>query len=237
MKALRYSITACIVCAMAAAIGAAPVTKQKPTSTRVAPPVSSPSSGGDIVHPTGEEPIQVDDQSEPQSTPRDEFVFRELKSENSNAPNSAGVNAGNPVNMDWYSINNGGAIEVAAGNIKMGLSIGQNAVGEVSAGNIKMGLGFWYGATGASTPTCGCDCAADPQCDGLTDVFDVTQIVNVAFRNGDPLLDPNNLCPWVTTDVNCDGLTDIFDVTRMVNVAFRNGDPAVEFCDPCALNL
>jgi hypothetical protein len=83
---------------------------------------------------------------------------------------------------------------------------------------------------------CACDCAHDPQCDGLTDIFDVTHAVNVAFRNAPAMPDPNSLCPWQTTDVNCDGITDIFDVTRLVNVAFRNGDPGAEFCAPCIVN-
>lgn len=233
MKVLRYSITACFVCAMAAAIGAAPVTKQKPTSTRLAPPVSSPSSEGDIEHPAGQTPIQEDDLSEPQSTPAGEFGFPELKGEELNVPASAGVNAGAPVNMDWYSINNGGAIEVAAGNIKMGLSIGQNAVGEVSAGNIKMGLGFWYGASGSAT-TCVCDCHADPICNDVINVFDVVATIGVAFRGDPPIADTNPLCPLQTTDVDCNGVTSVFDVIRVINVAFRGGDPSVEFCDPCA---
>jgi len=85
----------------------------------------------------------------------------------------------------------------------------------------------------ASITPCGCLCHADPQCDNVTDIFDVTELVNVAFRNGAPILDPNVLCTRQTTDVDCSGTTDILDVTRMVNVAFRNGDPATEFCDPC----
>ncbi len=83
--------------------------------------------------------------------------------------------------------------------------------------------------------SCACDCAHDPACDSLTDIFDVTNAVNVAFRNAAAMLDPNSNCPWQTTDVNCDGVTDIFDVTKFVNVAFRNGDPASEFCQPCVL--
>jgi len=85
----------------------------------------------------------------------------------------------------------------------------------------------------AVASACACNCHADPQCDGITDIFDVTELVTVAFRNGAPILDPNVLCPRQTTDVDCSGATDILDVTRMVNVAFRNGDPATEFCNPC----
>ncbi len=86
-----------------------------------------------------------------------------------------------------------------------------------------------FGEPGA----CACDCHADPRCDGLTDIFDVTLAVNRAFRNGDAVPDPSPTCPVETIDTNCDGVTDIFDVTHLVNVAFRNGDPAIEFSDPC----
>jgi hypothetical protein len=232
MHRLRLVVTVAVIGLTTAAIGAAPVTK-RPSTARVAPPQQTvPSTGTDVAEPAISTDAQVEQKSVPfeLSTPSPEAVQLD-------APTSAGVSGGNPINMDWYSVNNGGAIEVAAGNIKMGLSIGQNAVGEVSAGNIKMGLGFWYGAGTGSTPSCVCDCHADPECDGFTDILDVTALVSVAFRDGAPLPDPNGLCPYQTTDVNCSGFTDILDVTRMVEVAFRDGNPAAEFCSPCAPNL
>jgi hypothetical protein len=82
--------------------------------------------------------------------------------------------------------------------------------------------------------SCVCDCHADPACDGVTNVLDVVQAVNVAFRGQSDILDPNAACPNVTTDVNCDGVTNVLDVVRVVNVAFRGGDANAEFCDPCA---
>jgi hypothetical protein len=222
---------------MSVAIGAAPATK-KPTTARVAPQIlTPPSSGSDAAHPVGDSPVSVEDQQPPLDDPESGSELPALQSDLSveNQSTSSAPNA--PVNMDWYSVNNGGAIEVSAGNIKMGLSIGQNAVGEVSAGNIKMGLGFWYGAAGSSTPSCACDCHADPNCDNVTSVFDVVIIVGVAFRGDPAIADPNPLCSRQTTDVDCNGVTNIFDVTRVVNVAFRGGDPAVEFCDACAVVL
>jgi hypothetical protein len=81
---------------------------------------------------------------------------------------------------------------------------------------------------------CYCKCFSDPQCNGDTDVLDVVQAVDVAFRNATPDPDPYPQCPDVeTTDVDCSGATDVLDVIRFVNVAFRNAEPAGEFCDPC----
>ena len=85
----------------------------------------------------------------------------------------------------------------------------------------------------AVASACACNCHADPACDSVTNVFDVVQAVNVAFRNAAPMIDPSASCPRQTTDANCDGVTNVFDVVRMVNVAFRGANPATEFCDPC----
>jgi len=83
---------------------------------------------------------------------------------------------------------------------------------------------------------CSCDCHADPQCDGVTNILDVTHATNAAFRNGDTMPDTDPMCPRQTTDVDSDGDTDIIDVVRITNVAFRDGNPATEFNDPCASN-
>lgn len=229
MKSLRLILAVAVLGITTVAIGAPQITKG-PTSAKVVKPRPAPTAGSDVL---AAPPVQTEvpiqgDASTNELIPHFNGIVE------TTAPSAAAVAGGNAVNMDWYSINNGGAIEVAAGNIKMGLSIGQNAVGEVSAGNIKMGLGFWYGAGTGSTPSCVCDCHADPECDGFTDILDVSALVNVAFRDGAPLPDPNGLCPYQTTDVDCSGFTDIIDVSRMVEVAFRNGSPAAQFCSPCA---
>ncbi len=82
--------------------------------------------------------------------------------------------------------------------------------------------------------SCACDCHADPECDGQTNVFDVVHAVAVGLRNEPDVPDPNPACPRNTTDVDCDNDTDIFDVVKLVNVGFRNELPQDNFCDPCA---
>ncbi len=233
MKKLGLLVSCVLIGMVTVAIAAAPGTK-KTSTARVAPPrTSGAAAGSDAIRPDRVGQLEGEVAPAPMDAAVPQTELSVPLGGEAGIPTA--TTAGSPaaaINMDWYSINNGGAIEVAAGNIKMGLSIGQSAVGEVSAGNIKMGLGFWYGASRASA-TCICECHADPACDSVTDIFDVTQLVNVAFRNEPAIPDPNVLCTSETTDVNCDGVTDIFDVTKMVNVAFRNGDPALEFCNPC----
>lgn len=84
------------------------------------------------------------------------------------------------------------------------------------------------------TEACQCECHADPECDGMTNVVDVIQTVNRAFR-GSPMI---TFCPAYPaidgrTDVDCSGATDIVDVVRMIDVAFRGADPSTKFCEPC----
>lgn len=84
-----------------------------------------------------------------------------------------------------------------------------------------------------SGPTCTCPCHTDPQCDSVTNVFDVVKAVDVGFRSAPPVFDLG--CPREHTDANCDGVTNVFDVVAFVEVAFRSGDPATVFCDPCGI--
>lgn len=86
---------------------------------------------------------------------------------------------------------------------------------------------------------CVCACHADPLCDGVfSNVQDVVNTVNVAFR-GSPILNDPDCPPHGTnvqgrTDVNCSNGTDVVDVVRVVNVAFRGASPVSEYCTPCA---
>ena len=55
--------------------------------------------------------------------------------------------------LNWYSINGGGATNASSTNYKMGLSVGQPVAGAASGTNYDVGIGFWYGAAaGAGCP-------------------------------------------------------------------------------------
>jgi hypothetical protein len=134
-------------------------------------------------------------------------------------------------NARWQAINAGGE-PATGGTYQVNLSIGQSSIGAMANGSYKAGVGYWYGAF-AVPIICACDCHTDPQCDGKYDVLDIVKAVNVAFRGGVEIPDPNPDCPCMTTDVDCSLFTNAIDVVRMVNVAFRAADPASQFCDPC----
>jgi hypothetical protein len=81
---------------------------------------------------------------------------------------------------------------------------------------------------------CACDCHGDPACDSVrSDILDVVNTINVAFRGVAAIPDPNTACPRKTTDTDCSGATAVIDVVKTVNVAFRGADVATEFCQPC----
>jgi len=80
------------------------------------------------------------------------------------------------------------------------------------------------------TQICECPCQGDPppSCDGIYNIQDVVQIINVAIRGH---LDIGYAtCPVSVNDVNCDCVVNIVDVVWAINFIFRNGAP---FCDPC----
>jgi photosystem II stability/assembly factor-like uncharacterized protein len=94
-----------------------------------------------------------------------------------------------------------------------------------------------HNGIGDACEPCACQCHGDPapvgSCDGATDILDVVQTINVAFRGAAAVPDPNVACPFETTDVDCDHSTGVLDVVRMINVAFRGANRATEFCVPC----
>jgi hypothetical protein len=91
------------------------------------------------------------------------------------------------INLDWVSINQGGAIDLVSGDLKMGVSIAQPVASEVSAGNMKLGLGFWYGGTSAGNE-CVCSFQSDYDGDGFVTTLDLSWLstspspVRLTFR-------------------------------------------------------
>lgn len=90
---------------------------------------------------------------------------------------------------------------------------------------------FTKGVITVVASACDCPCAADPQCDGVHDVVDVTSIINAAFRAGATISD--NGCGFFRQDVDCSGSVDVLDIVTSVGVAFRGGSADLEFCDGC----
>ena len=97
---------------------------------------------------------------------------------------------------------------------------------------IELTPNFVKGIVTIIAGSCACPCHTDPQCDGFSNVLDVVQTVNVAFRGAAPVFDPD--CLFEQTDMDCSGFSNVLDVVRIVNVAFRGNSPESQFCDGCA---
>ncbi|MBI3872688.1 MAG: hypothetical protein HY304_06400 [candidate division Zixibacteria bacterium] len=128
-----------------------------------------------------------------------------------------GSDIGNPINKTYPLPDTAGYPQWVAGRLSDHPGLNLTYIKEMAA----------LAATGG----CGCTCHADPQCDGQTDILDVIQTVNVAFRGQPAITDPGSTKE--RTDTDCSGATDVVDVVKIVNVAFRAADPAGEFCNPC----
>ncbi|MBI5868320.1 MAG: HYR domain-containing protein [candidate division Zixibacteria bacterium] len=76
---------------------------------------------------------------------------------------------------------------------------------------------------------CVCPKQGDINGDGVIDVFDVIQVIGIAFSGYADPFDPG--CPITRGDVNNNGIVDVFDVIYLISTAFQNGPFPV---DPCA---
>ncbi|MBI3873351.1 MAG: hypothetical protein HY304_09790 [candidate division Zixibacteria bacterium] len=180
-----------------------------PSTAAVKPPASTGSnSGSDAVAP-GKSAASAPENTAPAAP----------------APVTAGAMSNYVI--DWYSVNGGGAIDASSASYKMGMSVGQSAAGEATSASYKMGIGFWYGAG------CTCTCHADPKCDGVTDILDVTLVIGVAFRGAAEQDDPG--CPYARENVDCNTAVDVLDVVHMIKVAFQGANACTEFCKPCGV--
>lgn len=142
---------------------------------------------------------------------------------------ASGRKSGDGLAIDWLSINGGGATELAAGNIRLGVSIAQPVAGEVSAGDLRMGLGFWYGAVGGTGGSCDCSHAGDLDGSSTITATDLQLLIQVVFFNASDVQDPT--CPVTRGDVNCNGLTNVTDMQHLIEHIFFGADLP---CDGCA---
>lgn len=84
---------------------------------------------------------------------------------------------------------------------------------------------------------CNCACHANPRCDDVYDIRDVTAAIRVILR-GDalpnvPVCPQNGIQYYGRADVDCSGETDLYDLMGLIDVVFRAYPPASRFCNPC----
>jgi hypothetical protein len=128
--------------------------------------------------------------------------------------------------INWSSINSGGAIQATSTSYKMGLSVGQSVAGSAASSNYKAGIGFWYGAAGGGG-ACAVTATGDVNVNGTITSSDIIYEVNFVFKGG-----PTPLPCQAAGDVNCNGAVTSSDIITLVNYVFKGGAAP---CDVCTL--
>jgi hypothetical protein len=78
--------------------------------------------------------------------------------------------------------------------------------------------------------TCDCPKQGDINGDGVIDVFDVIDVIGIAFSGGTDPKDPD--CPTTRGDVDNNSVSDVFDVIYLIATAFSGGANPVNPCGP-----
>ena len=139
-------------------------------------------------------------------------------------PTPSAVAAGAPMfELDWLSVNGGGATQAAGSSFELGLTVGQPAAGYVSGRSFELGLGIWYGAAGAACPI---EMSGDVNINGIISASDIIVLVNYVFKAG-----PEPLPCLANGDVNCNGLVSSSDIITLVISVFKAGPPPCNVCD------
>lgn len=123
--------------------------------------------------------------------------------------------------LNWLSINGGGAINASSTNYQLGLSVGQSVAGYATSSSYQMGIGFWYGAA-PGAPACAA-AKGDMNGAGGLSPADVVLMLNCVFAgNGAGTVGGDcNLC---YADVNCSTDLTPSDVVIELQAVF-SGQP------------
>lgn len=136
--------------------------------------------------------------------------------EDSNTPAASQTASPQAFQLNWLSINGGGAINASSTNYQMGLSVGQSVTGFGSSSSYQMGIGFWYGAAGA--PACAAAKGDMNGVGGITPADAVLMLNCVFLGNGAGTIGGDcNLC---YSDLNCVGGLTPADAVIQLNYVF-----------------
>ncbi len=119
--------------------------------------------------------------------------------------------------LNWLSINGGGAISTFSPSYRLGLSIGQSAAGTASSPSYQMGIGFWYGA--APAPACAA-AKGDLNGSGNLSGADIVLLVRCVF-NSDGTGTVGGDCNLCYTDTNCSGGLSASDIVLVISATFN----------------
>jgi hypothetical protein len=104
--------------------------------------------------------------------------------------------------LDWFTFDGGGAMNVTGGTFKLSGTIGQPDAGLMSGGIFRLTGGFWAGVGGSPV------CTGDMNCDGVINFADINPLVAI-LSGGSP-------CNFANADCNGDGKIDFKDINAFV---------------------
>lgn len=103
--------------------------------------------------------------------------------------------------LDWWTIDNGGALFITGGSFELSGTIGQPDAGTVlTGGEFELSGGFWPGAVAGPAI-----CRGDLNCDDWIDFNDINPFI-LALSNWPEWKNRYPDCPERNADVNGDGL-------------------------------
>jgi len=230
--ALILTVAAVLLIAAAPALAA----KKTTSVTPAAQPSDSPSERATSKSPELERsvPVRGADSAPADSSRRIGKQTTDLPgtSPEVTAPSVPSTPSSSPADivLDWVSVNNGGAIDLASGDIRMGVTVAQPVAGEVSTGDLKMGLGFWYGAGAGGGGGCSCPSQVEYDNDGFPTSLDLGWLIDIVFGGFPEVHDPG--CPVSRGDFDFDGFPTTLDVAWMIDYVFGGGPGPCDPCDP-----
>ena len=94
------------------------------------------------------------------------------------------------------------------------LTVGQPVVGIISSESNTNALGFWYVAAHGAMPETIDSIEGDTTGDGIVNVADLIQLINVILGVGNPPTEAQRQA----ADVNDDGILDVNDLIAIINM-------------------
>jgi len=147
---------------------------------------------------------------EPEETQHQQSVRPQEQEEGANPSTTNRTTSPQAFQLNWLSINGGGAINASSASYQLGLSVGQSVAGFAASSSYQMGIGFWYGTAGA--PACAA-AKGDMNATGDFTPADVVLMLNCAFLG-------SGTCDLCFTDVNCSADLTPADVVLELNKVF-----------------
>ncbi len=121
-----------------------------------------------------------------------------------------GAAVGQDYNLDWYTVDGGGAMFTAGGDFELSGTTGQWDAGYMTGGDFELIGGFW-----GVTEHIGPDCPSDLSGDGQTEAYDLALLLGAWGPCSEPCTpgDPDDTC---AADLSGDCVVEAYDLAILL---------------------